>query len=84
MRIGIDVGGTFNDVVLMDGGETHAANLVNSGPAAGTMATAFIANLIGSKVSSLKMSLMDVESKPDRKSRLSELTRPQGGASQFL
>jgi len=42
MRIGIDVGGTFNDVVLMYGGETHAANLVNSWPAEGTMATAFI------------------------------------------
>jgi len=67
MRIGIDVGGTFNDVVLMDGGKTYAANLVNSGPAAGTMTTAFIANIIGNKVSSLKMSLMDVESKPDRK-----------------
>jgi len=49
MRIGIDIGGTFNDVILMDGGETHAANLVNSGPAAGTMATAFFANIIGAR-----------------------------------
>jgi len=30
--------------------ETHAANLINSGPAAGAMATAFIANLVGSKL----------------------------------
>ncbi|MBW2004700.1 MAG: hypothetical protein JRI72_08810 [Deltaproteobacteria bacterium] len=67
MRIGIDIGGTFNDAILMYGGETHATNLVNSWPAEGTMATAFIANLIGSKVSSLKMSLMGVDTKPHRK-----------------
>jgi len=30
--------------------ETHAANLINSGPAAGAMATAFIAELVGSKL----------------------------------
>lgn len=30
--------------------ETHAANLINSGPAAGAMATAFIAKLVGSKL----------------------------------
>ncbi|MBW2311232.1 MAG: hydantoinase/oxoprolinase family protein [Deltaproteobacteria bacterium] len=30
--------------------ETHAANLINSGPAAGAMATAFIADLFGSKL----------------------------------
>jgi N-methylhydantoinase A len=30
--------------------ETHAANLINSGPAAGAMATAFIAQLVGSKL----------------------------------
>jgi len=67
MRIGIDVGGTFTGVVLMDGGETHAASLVNSGPAAGTMATAFIANLIGSNVFLLKMNLMDLDSASYRK-----------------
>jgi len=30
--------------------ETHAANLINSGPAAGAMAAAFIAELVGSKL----------------------------------
>lgn len=30
--------------------ETRAANLINSGPAAGAMATAFVANLVGNKL----------------------------------
>lgn len=30
--------------------ETHAANLINSGPAAGAMATAFLAELVGSEL----------------------------------
>jgi N-methylhydantoinase A len=30
--------------------ETHAANLINSGPAAGAIATAFIANVVGSNL----------------------------------